>query len=154
MLQRLRKFASLLCFMVGVALIVLSIRSYYWRDVQHGRVADRQAFAICSMQGRMTLYAYETHNIILPWELRSYAVDKRDVLRAIESTQQNSLGFGFVRSSAGLIVSVPYWLFVLITGAMFAILRIKRQWRFRLRTLLVATTFVAIVLGMIVKLNR
>jgi hypothetical protein len=153
MLQCLRKFASVLCIMVCVALIVLSVRSYYWRDVQHGRVADRQAFAICSMQGRMSLYAYQS-NAILPWEWRSYAVHKRDVSRAIETTQQNSLGFGFVQSSVGLIVTVPYWLFVLIFEAMFAILQIKRQWRFGLRTVLVATTFVAIVLAMIVKLNR
>jgi hypothetical protein len=47
--------------------------------------------------------------------------------------------------------SAPHWAFVLIFGALAAAPWIK--WRFSLRTLLIATTLVAVVLGAIVALR-
>ena len=47
-------------------------------------------------------------------------------------------------------VTVPYWLAVSITGMGVTILLMRRPYRFSLRTLLIATTLIAVVLGLVV----
>ena len=53
-------------------------------------------------------------------------------------------------------VDLPYWLLVAVTGLPVAVLELyrTRQWRFSFRTLLIATTLVAVVSGLIVWANR
>jgi hypothetical protein len=52
----------------------------------------------------------------------------------------------------GLIV--PYWCLVMLTGIVFAVLRIRRPWRFSLRSMMTAVTFVAIVLALSAVIDR
>jgi hypothetical protein len=63
------------------------------------------------------------------------------------------LGFGRIH---GLrlppLLFAPYWFPVLISGVLAAVPWIR--WRFSLRTLLIATTIIAVVLGLIVWLRR
>lgn len=151
--RHLFNLASVLCFVVCIAVIVLSIRSYYRRDVLHGRISDRDAFAISSMQGRITLYSYDTPNAVLPWEFRSYVRNERQIATAAELRQQTPHGLGFKKSPAGSIVTAPHWLLVLMSAMISGILRIKHPWRFSIRSLLIAMTFTAIVLGMAVAVS-
>ena len=56
-----------------------------------------------------------------------------------------------------VVASIPLWILV-VTGSLFAaapwILPLARLRRFSLRTLLIATTLVAVVLGLIVWMTR
>ena len=47
-----------------------------------------------------------------------------------------------------------YWFLVLTSGSLAMILRIRWPVRFKLRSLFIATTFLAVVLGMIAWLDR
>ena len=55
---------------------------------------------------------------------------------------RNSLWLGF-----------PHWLPILVTGAFAAVLGVRKPYRFSLRTLLLATTLVAVVLGLVVAMK-
>lgn len=64
-------------------------------------------------------------------------------------------GFAYERSSLGQVAfSTPLWFLSVTTGAAGALLWLKRPYRFTLRGVLIATTFVAIVLGIGVALSR
>jgi hypothetical protein len=62
------------------------------------------------------------------------------------------LGFGLCRAEGELYgIILPYWFLVVATGAPATVLLVKASsWRFSLRTLLIAMTLVAVVLGVIV----
>jgi hypothetical protein len=63
----------------------------------------------------------------------------------------------FVAGQIGLTsfeLRIPYWLLVFTSGALAAIAWLPWSKRFSLRTLLIATTLVAIVLGIIVWMSR
>ena len=62
-----------------------------------------------------------------------------------------TLGFGMRWINSGLRLAIPHWFFLVVSFA-FAIVPWVRQlkWRFSLRTLLIATTLVAVILGAIV----
>ena len=53
----------------------------------------------------------------------------------------------------GRIVIVPFWMAVLSTGSLATAPWVRWSKRFRVRTLLIATTLVAVVLGLIVWLR-
>ena len=65
----------------------------------------------------------------------------------------NRVGFGFRRLAVGWVLEVPYWFPVVLTGTLAALLGVKR-WRFSLRTLLVITALVAVLLGMLTLIGR
>jgi hypothetical protein len=58
--------------------------------------------------------------------------------------------FHFSRTELTLRIKVPYWSAVLPAGILAAVLGIGHQYRFSLRTLLIATTLVAVGLAIIV----
>jgi hypothetical protein len=49
---------------------------------------------------------------------------------------------------------VPYWFLLLLSGAAFALTRLQWPWRFGVRTLLAAMTYVAVVLALVAILDR
>jgi hypothetical protein len=51
-------------------------------------------------------------------------------------------------------VTVPYWFLVLASGSLSMLFRMRWPWQFNLRSLFVATTFLAVVLGMIAWLDH
>jgi hypothetical protein len=55
-------------------------------------------------------------------------------------------------NAAGPII--PYWFLVLLPGVGFALARLRRPWRFSLRALLAATTYIAVVLALVTALDR
>ena len=61
------------------------------------------------------------------------------------------LGFYFKRMQSGFRLDLPFW-FAMLFSTSFAIVPWRRQinWRFSLRTLLIATTLIAVVLGLVV----
>ncbi len=64
------------------------------------------------------------------------------------------LGFAQYHSWNGSFVWLPYWFLVLTTGSLAMIFQLRWPLRFTLRSLFIATTFLAVVLGMIAWLDR
>ena len=64
-------------------------------------------------------------------------------------------GFGFIASFEGGPQAIYYRIGYATVGAAFvAVSAVLRPWRFSVRDLLIATTFLAVVLGMIAWLDR
>jgi hypothetical protein len=124
-----------------VLLIVLWVRSYTWHDRLWGRFSDWQGFVLSSYEGRIQLAL--AHGLgIFPWRI----VYAEPVDRVGPPIYFPAIEFSL--STFGSFWAVPYWLLF----AVFSTLAIVPllHWRFSLRTLLIATTLVAVVLGLIV----
>jgi hypothetical protein len=63
------------------------------------------------------------------------------------------MGFGTVQLMVGTLHAVPYWFCVLLLGTLVAVPWFPIKRRFTLRTLLIVTTLVAVMLGLIVWLR-
>jgi hypothetical protein len=139
--RKLRIAWSVGCIITCVLLMALWTRSYTWHDRLWGRFSDWQGFVLSSYEGRIQL-ALARGLGIFPWRI-VYAepVDRNGppiYFPAIE----------FPLSSFGSFWAVPYWLL----SPVFSTLAIVPwlHWRFSLRTLLIATTLVAMVLAIAV----
>ncbi len=151
-LRYLRIAFSATCVIACVLLIAYWVRSYYVADSVFMRVSTWSGYFFISTKGQLAL-RHETidapgigfyGNMGIPdwvWSTYPGAVPKFTT----------RLGFDF-RQLPYFIV-VPYWapLFICLVLAAMPVL-IRR--RFSLRTLLLATTLVAVVLGLIVWLRR
>jgi hypothetical protein len=112
-------------------------------------------FLIASNQGRCA--CLHVTSGVFPWWINGTAspLPKEDVeLFPFNVTDTRSwIGFGaYWLSSTDYGVLVPHW-FLLVLAGTFAALPWLR-WRFTLRTLLIATTLVAVVLGLAVWFRR
>jgi hypothetical protein len=65
------------------------------------------------------------------------------------------LGFGYLYRSGWPFIAVPYWAMILAFAIPGPALWLRKlPWRFSLRSVLIATTLVAVVLGFIVCMTR
>jgi hypothetical protein len=148
--RKLRIAWSVVCGLACVLLIALWVRSYWYTDDLAFRsiVAGRLTFF--SNKGEMWLY-WHADTLLRVIDFGSIST-KYD-----PGFPPTSLGFGFIRDDDlddGLDywgIGFPQWFLSLICVAGIAIPWLP-WWskRFSLRTLLIATTFVAVVLGGIV----
>jgi hypothetical protein len=148
--RKLRIAWSAGCGIACVLLIALWVRSYwYWDDVRCQQSIVPYGVRIMSMRGGAYLM------------LREY-----DSSAASHVGPRLTIGM-FIMDRHGDQVSnrwlylfdfdetyVPYWMVTLPIGALAAAPWIWRSKRFSLRTLLIATTLVAVVLGTIVYSTR
>jgi hypothetical protein len=140
--RKLRIAWSVVCGIGCVLLIVLWVRSYGDSTSKEILVTPTCRFYLHSVQGTLALerwYRAFRGREFMP------IYRKSDLLRLATNA-----GVYIQRSSTGTIesVSISYWLLILadIIVATAPWLR----WRFSLRTLLIATTLVALALGVIV----
>jgi hypothetical protein len=169
---------SVLCLVIGGALFALWVRSYHHADRIHGRFWERNSFLVASKQGRVTAVAFRWHGAPnwWKWSVLSFAVDD-EMSFPVGSVRQyeSGLGFGVIHNptymvmrstfetpeGATILISgaamatlrgsgfiVPYWFLVLVAGMLGIALRLERPWRYTTRSLLIAITLVAVVLGL------
>jgi hypothetical protein len=152
MLRRLLNTAPIVCLIACLALMGMWVRSYYWSDELLARMTGRD-IVIFTLEGRLVAYRYAINshgfdNLKSSWlwiggprSADSPGFSKRLI---------DSLGFLWVQEG----VMLPYWLLVLTCCFLAMILRMRWPPRFTLRSLFIATTFLAVVLGMIAWLDR
>jgi hypothetical protein len=157
--RKLRIAFSATCLIACVLLISLWVRSYWWVDMLFSQGGNDEV-GVESICGEISLIKFLSSNdaqVALPrrFSVGSVVVDDVDRARLPETF----LGFGYSRwikrwSSHGRELCIPHW-FALAFLATFAVSPwIQCSNRFSLRTLLIATTLVAVVLGLIVWLSR
>jgi hypothetical protein len=151
---------SLFCGIACVLLLVLWVRSYWHCDSMR-RVADWSTklvhtevrsergligFTIEDALYRLDLQAIEKGR----WRLVSYPADEGMWL-SLNSTPNPRFPTPTFRHRLVL----PHWLLAFLITSVAAVPWIGQfRWRFSLRTLLIATTLVAVVLGLIVFATR
>ena len=150
-LRYLRIAFSATCLIACVLLIVLWVRSYWYVAVCAGPRIGRQIVTIGTIPGVCgvgIVPSYQPNTA--PWTVLGEDADEWWSV----CTTPYSRAWGFFDCSTGGI-SIPYWFAVLFAATLAAATWIKDiKWRFCLRTLLIATTLIAVVLGLIVWATR
>lgn len=150
----LRIAFSALCGFVCVLLVVFWVRSYFRWDMVAWGVTTQQGFILSSQSGGTVLQysdVSEFPGTLVKWRVESLPSPDTDIL-PIAGIEEAYAGFLFVGGGHGFLFVLPYWFLVPLT-AVFAALPWLR-WRFSLLTLLIATTFIAVVLASIVHAMR
>jgi hypothetical protein len=130
-----------------VLLIVLWVRSGRLEDRFSGNVAAR-GFRLYSSHGCVVWYTTTMNGAVqnYPWQ---FNVGSGYWLS--ESDSRVSTIPRFHNGSPESWLTVPYW--AIVSSALFVTTLPWLRWRYSLRTLLIATTLVAVVLGYIVWLR-
>jgi hypothetical protein len=137
---------SCICGIACVLLIVLWVRSYWWADGINYQ--SNHLIQLVSFRGGVALAAFE----MAPgdkspgWLLDSYPPSEwKDYWPKV-------VGLYYAETPGYSQVLIPYWFITLLSIVAGTVPWLR--WRFSLRTLLIATTLVAVVLGLIVWLSR
>jgi hypothetical protein len=160
--RKLRIAFSATCLIACVLLIALWVRSFWWMDsASHcsrlTKIPERQFCLICFQSFRGSMGVVFNNRVPLPYDLPNYGwqvfaelvyKDTPFLNAQVGETLPSTLGFRWRPMNYGFAASVPDW-FLALFAAAFATAPWFR-WRFSLRTLLIATTLVAVVLGLAV----
>jgi hypothetical protein len=161
MFRYLRIAVSVLSLIACVLLIVLWVRSYWWFEVVYYRPAASTMFQVVSSRGVVRFTDCSEHSgwyagaprlpIVLPSVAIGWSHDSRWYAGYTNEIANDSpfkkVFRGFDRPNR-FGWQVPFWFFVLF-AAVLGISPWSRRWnsRFSLRTLLIAVTLVAVLLG-------
>jgi hypothetical protein len=149
MLRYLRIAWTVFCGIACVLLIVLWVRSYWWMDsltfkfpawqsgIQMNSIQSTTEIGIRDYGFDENLFTVTHERIISRSEIQD------DFGRVLDTRWFHVLG-----GKGDTLVIVPNWFLMLISIAFAAVPWIR--WRFSLRTLLIATTLIAVVLGLVV----
>jgi hypothetical protein len=156
MLRRLLNIASIVCLVACVALMGMWVRSYHWNDSLTAQAAHSKLYQVATCSGQMEVslgcrlvgpITADLHS----WSVGSYESQPNPFLPT--SGMPNTLQrIGF--NSSGPIFVMPFWFLVLTSGSLAMLFQLRWPLRFNLRSLFIATTFLAVVLGMIAWLDR
>lgn len=179
-LRVLRIAISAVCGLLCAFLIALWVRSYHTADRLHGRIWFPQSFLIASKEGKVTVIVLRWHGAEnwWRWAVVSYPVD--DELSFPAFDYRTRLGFAWLRDPTYMVMRsqqtlpdgttislfgaatatlrgagpvVPYWFLVAVCLAAVLLVNGKAMLRFSLRSLLIAATIIAILLGLTVVLG-
>jgi hypothetical protein len=152
--RALRITWTVFCGLACVLLIVLWVRSYWKLDGISGHRGSEYVYLDILMgkfhYSRSTQAAGVPSQPTIPWRAFHGPIFDTDLTPRQSETagSHHILGFGWNVWGNGWEISVALWLPVLISGILAVAPWIRQvKWRFTLRTLLIATTLVAVVLG-------
>ena len=146
MLKYLRIAVTVLSLTASVLLIALWVRSYSTKDICGLTFVNQKRCNYCAKQGRifLTVFDYETSAWAIgkrrEWDIRSEATSSDDA--------KGEPHFYFEKFDGYYRMILPHLLLVVLGTTLAAIPWLP--WRFSLRTLLIATTLVAVGLGAVI----
>jgi hypothetical protein len=141
--------------MVCLLLIALWVRSYYTQDCLRGYSPDGwplgNVWELASREGKFAATICRGKGI-KNWKLISH-----EISRAADAWLYAELGFEISERKQpvpprGSAFTCPYWFAILLVATVSCAPWLR--WRFSLRTLLIAMTLVAVVLGVMVYASR
>jgi hypothetical protein len=151
--RKLRIAFSTFCALIALSFVTVSVRSYWWTEEVFWKISDDYAVGIWNGAGHVVFSWHSPRNGMHPGARSGIMGPRRitDRRKLLERTEVPSVaGFGADRRFDVDLVMMPHWCLVLLTGAIAALPWMSWQWRFSLRTLLVAMTLVALSLGLFV----
>jgi hypothetical protein len=160
--RKLRIAWSVFWGLAFVLLILLWVRSYTIVDVLEQRTT-LQIFRLESQTGRLSFwqirppagYSPEIDQLLF----NQMAIGRFHSYRPVDSHgpywhQTSVLAFGRFGGDDDRVVFIPHWFPALSLAAMAALPWLRSPTRYSLRTLLVAMTLIAVVLGLVVWATR
>jgi hypothetical protein len=153
LIRRIRIAASVFFALVTVALIVLWARSYKRIDIVYGRNAASE-FAIGSTHGLLVpMGTPDLRSIFQIAKFTEWGSDNRLHFPS-PSDAKGRWGISLHRFHAATILLVPIWIPFLLAMLLFGVCWPYWSRQFSFRALLVATTLVAVVLGLMMWASR
>jgi hypothetical protein len=160
--RKLRIAWSVACVLGCVVLSVFWYRSTTWQDDFHWMLPNDRLVYVSSVSNRVWFAWIDRTGIAIVPSERGIGISS--VLLADPSStayeQWNGWpirftpGLRWMRSQVSLRVAVPHPLLIAVGAAVATLPWFRWKWRFSLRTLLIATTFVAVVLGLAAMMLR
>jgi hypothetical protein len=149
----LRIAFSATCLIACVLLIMLRVRSRHWEDEAYFSVV-RQKVSLHSCYGAIGAEIYIGGADLIPSGIGSHWFKDLNA-SGIVSPWRFSCSVASLPSIGAAVqplvcyVGVPHWFAVFVAATLAAVPWLRWSNRFTLRTLLIATTLVAVVLGLI-----
>lgn len=129
----------------------LWLRNFWRADVVWAPLPGHGQLVIASLQGQMELAVYLSVSASSPlWGAKDYSVTWNH-LSEVLFPRTVPLRFRRLRNSQGVNLSAPYWFLVPVSWVFAAAPWIRWSTRFSLRAMLIATTLVAVALGIYVR---
>jgi hypothetical protein len=143
----LRIAVTALSLTASVLLIALWVRSFTTLDTVFWPWTDH-ALALSSLKGHVVLsiIGKAPAEQWTPFRVEHIVIGDRFKTRF----NNNVFGFYFARKPGGFRLDLPHWLLVLLGMTIAVAAWRHKKWRFSLRTLLIATTLVAVGIGVVV----
>ncbi len=146
LIRGLRIAVSAVCGILCVLLIVLWVRSYWRYDTVRGHFVKSQLFSISLWQG---VVSFTTHQEADPNAVRLFGHWHIDTRTSPSFVDQPAWWFRVsLQPTLRAVVSAPNWFLVFMSATLAVIPWIQWSRRFSLRTLLIAITLIAVVLGL------
>src|SRR4051812_22254016 len=124
-------------------LIALWVRSYWWSDIVSASTPSCDTRSDSANGGTTISIVFDSkREVAYEWSRNSCR--HNTAMRPPDATWK----FDIYITRRGLDASLPHWFYLLVTGLIAAAPWLPRH--FSLRTLLIATTLVAVVLGLMV----
>jgi hypothetical protein len=153
--RKLRITWTAICGIACVLLLVLWVRSYWHRDYLYAGLIVRQA-KVTSIYGQLIVLWFladepdwargsQTAEEWSSW-VSKYGLSGNSTHAPATASDVPTLCW--LADSYGVTVFLPHWFVILLTGMLGVVPWIR--WRFTTRALLIATTLVAVVLGLAV----
>jgi hypothetical protein len=148
--RKLRIAWSVFWGVACILLIVLWVRSYYAEDILNAQFPTR-TFSSWSFRGK-TVVTTATYPGPFKVNITSFPAD-HPIVGTSHPNNEIGLGFAGVSYHGGFFITIPLWFPVLVSMVLAALSWLSRSC-FSLRTLLIATTLVAVGLGIVVYATR
>jgi hypothetical protein len=146
LIRRLRITRSVFFAGVAATLCMLWARSYWWREQAVWVFAPGRYIDVQTDRGNLSSrFRDKGGQVRLPADAPKTFIFRSRWLSTSDRTQ----GFGWHVSRDFVFIASPYWFLVLTAATANMLTALWRpRWHFSLRTLLIATTLVAVVLGL------
>jgi hypothetical protein len=157
LIRGLRIAWSVWCGILCVLLIVLWVRSYWQWDQLSVPIGNISWFAIDSVGGQMSYFEFDSPNGSTDGHRNVFTRSLDEELarnRLTDPDYEFPPNKGLIWDDGHGNVWVPHWFPVLLTAALASIPWIRWSWKYSLRTLLIATTLIAVGLGLAVGFRR
>jgi hypothetical protein len=141
-----------LCGIVCLLLIVLWVRSYWWQDLIIGNISPHINGLNLSSESGQIKYTDVRRSDIAPSQFAILSRRRDEIFHVPSGFDTKVVAeFGVSLVPASWSIAAPHWFVALISVGLGSLPWFRR---FSLRTLLIATTLVAVVLGLIAYATR
>jgi hypothetical protein len=148
-MMRYARFAAAVLFaLLAVGFVALWVRSYYVYDCVWGTTRSGTVFDIGSHWGGI-IFQFDYSRSIGP-ELTAASFTDPETFPHEPEELGPGFGFAYFAKNNDSMIVIPHWFLAALSLGLAAIFAFKRTWRYSLRTVLIATTILAGLLGLAV----
>jgi hypothetical protein len=150
MARYLRIAAAVVFALLAMAFVAWWVRSHFYLDAASGPIGKWYIFP-SAIRGTVQLtYADSAIFVQLEKKWRFSSTPLNSMQPFSDYSKHTTFGFGVRRRSQDVSLFFPIWSLAALSLALAALFAFKRTWRFTTRGLLIATTAIAAILGLIV----